>query len=473
MRRDPWLIVIAVAITAIVITAVVIAVQLPSPSGSPPPPASYPTEPFPALWQSNFTGTPMTAMFSNGTVFALTYGNTTSSPPPFGPDYPWNVLAINASTGLLSWSHQIFVSNEGNSIPQLVTYHGEVYFIQWGDEIAVDSINISTGPALFAVGFNPVTGAQLSVPSIPTSAAFFFGSFELSGDVAYLGWPVWNGSESAMTVEAVRLLGAEPATTIWKSSFPDGGQNSNLAEFRVSDQYVVVPFGELWVLDGQTGALLYGTNFTALGEEENVDNGVLLGSRYYFAYDGKGGSGQTPITDLIGYNLTLRSIDLNETVVTGVPGSIPTPVNTLSGMLTVTIETFSASGGGSTFFVVFTPQGGLVWSSAGRGFSDGSGNGPIGLGYPRGVLGGGDWLLTSVSGPSSSNSVATQYFEEVDASNGTLLWTHSFSFYSPSNTSDRMLYPPNAMGSPSVVLLATEGNNVAYRWAGSIGYAIL
>jgi outer membrane protein assembly factor BamB len=467
---------VAVVVAAAVVLAVSLALAFAPPSlpASSAPPVTYPSEPFPALWQSNFTGTPMTAVFDNGTLFALTYGNATSSPPPFGPDYPWNLLAINASTGVLVWIHQILVTDEGNAIPLMVLNHGEVYFIQTGDNLSVDSLPVATGPALFAVGFSPSTGARLSVTQSPTSPAFFFGAFELAGTTAYLAWPVWNGTASEVTVEAVELLDTPHAVPLWVTSFASGAGNTNVPLFYVDSQFLVLPFGELWVLNAQTGAILYGASFSALGDSQGIDlfNGALQGDVFFFVPDWVQTRGAVVHCYLLGLDLADQGLAVNTTIGTSTQVSFPIPVRSYSGQLVVELEGSVPFGAGSSpSFLVFNAQGGLLWSSPTKTFSGGPGVGPVPVGIPVALLGADTWLLSSLTSSSAADPTATQYFESVEAANGTLLWTHAFTFSSPPDESQ--LYPPSGGGPPSVVILATNGNELAYRWGPSIGLTVL
>jgi len=469
-----------VAIGALVVVGVVIggvlvfALQPSSTVATTRPPASFASEPFPAVWQVNVTGTPYGALIENGTIILLTYGNATATPPPFGPNYPWNLLGVRASSGEVEWSHQILVRNQGNSDPQLAMARGTVYFVQAGGSLALDSANVSMVPALYALGFDPLDGKKVSLALAPTPAAFFYGTYSLVGSTAYLAWPTWNGAISTVTVESVDLLGVTTAKVLWTQSFPSGGGHTNLDTFLVDSQYVVVPFGGLYVLNAQTGSFLYNSSVPS-SELYNDANGALVGGVYYFASEwAETVSPETVQLDLLGLGLANQTIAVNVTVATETSFSGPMEVAAVSGSLVVPWSPPVAvvPGASATVpFSVYSENGSLLWSSAGRLFSVGAGGPSIFLGLPCASLGAGVWLLGSLSIPSGGEKVATQYFESVDQFNGSLIWTDAFSFSSTLNTT--MLDPPNMEAPPSVVPLSTSGTLLLYRWGGAVGYAEL
>jgi hypothetical protein len=464
---------IAVALAAAAVIATTLALAYPptAPASHAGPPPNYPSEPFPALWQSNFTGTPLTAVFDGGTLLALTYGNSTSSPPPFGPSYPWDLLAINATTGAVVWTHPILVSDEANAIPQLVLDGGGVYFVQAGDNLSVDSTPVATGPGLFAVGFNPDTGAQLSVTQTPASDS---SVFELVGDTAYIGWSSDSGATSEVTVESVELLDTPRSLTLWSTSFASGGGDTNLPALSVDGSFLVVPFGELGVLNAQTGAVLFGASFSLLGAGLGFDlvNDALIGGELYFVSEWTQAGGANATVDLDGLNLTSQALELNTTIQSSAPVSAQVPVRNYSDELVVELDgSLTVAPGSSAEFQVYSAQGSLLWSSSGRTVAGGPGAAAVPWGMPVAVLGGNTWLLSSSPAASDANSTATQYFVTAGASDGEMLWAHAFPFSTSPNNSQ--LYPPNGEGPRAVVILTTRGNEVPYRWGFSIGLTVL
>jgi hypothetical protein len=474
MRRAV-LVTISVVIVVALVLAAWFAVGLGplQPGAGPAPPVRYSTEPFPAVWQGNYTGTPASAVLDNGTLFVLTYGSGALGPPPFGPDYPWNLLAVSATNGSLLWSHELLASESGNLAPEIVVLGGVVYFVEAADSLAVDSTPLATGPAIFAVGFNVSSGAEDSFDLTPVPTGFAVtGYFAILGTTAYLGWPSGTGGSAAVTVEAVDLLNPTRSALLWSTSVTTAAAESNIPRILVDAQYLVLPFGALWVLDSQTGKILFSTNFSALGGPGNAVNGALVGATYYSVAEWTAGRGLAFDYCLTGLDLANQRVAENVTVETGPYISGPEAVNALSGLLVISSPSPLGPGTAPTgAFLVLSPQGTVLWSSALETVPPVAGSNPVPIGSPLAPLSNGTWLLSSLGEPSGSGPAVTQYFEGVESTTGGILWTHAFTFASPSGSSQ--LYPPNELGPSSVVVLTTAGNELVYRWNLAIGLAIV
>jgi hypothetical protein len=94
------------------------------------------------------------------------------------------------------------------------------------------------------------------------------------------------------------------------------------------------------------------------------------------------------------------------------------------------------------------------------------------LGIPQLALASGEWLLEqSVKTNSGNRSVAvtTEVFQAVNASDGHLEWSSSFTYYYP--VIYLQFYPPDGFGPPMVLPTASDGPYFAYAWGNNIGVA--
>ena len=157
--------------------------------------AQFPSEPMPALWQSNFSGVPSTIQTSaNGTIYFLVDGNTSWS----GEVVNWQLYAVQLSSGMILWKHNISLHGPGNAQPQLYLYGGQIYFIGTGSNISTEGAmtNGSNSPyAIYVVQYNQSTGSKAGVHAIGLPSIFSVsGIFAVHGSFLYTAWASWNNS---------------------------------------------------------------------------------------------------------------------------------------------------------------------------------------------------------------------------------------------------------------------------------------
>ncbi|MCL5438025.1 MAG: hypothetical protein M1148_02360, partial [Candidatus Thermoplasmatota archaeon] len=151
--------------------------------------AQVPSEPMPALWQSNFSGVPSTIETSaNGTIYFLVDSNTSWS----GEVVNWQLFAVKLSSGMILWKHNISLHGPGNAQPQLYLHGGQIYFIGTGSNISAEGAMTSgsNGPyAIYVVQYNQSTGSKAEVQAIGLPSLFSVsGIFAVHGSFLYTAW---------------------------------------------------------------------------------------------------------------------------------------------------------------------------------------------------------------------------------------------------------------------------------------------
>lgn len=422
----------------------------------------FPSEPMPALWQSNFSGTPSTIETSaNGTVYFLVDSNTSWN----GEAVNWQLYSIQLSTGKILWEHNISIYGAGNAKPQLYLHGGQLYFIGPGGNGSVNSsiAGRSNSPyAIYVVQYNQSTGSTVRVQAIDTSVNFSVsGIFAVYGSYLYTAWTSWDSSE-------INVAAYTPFSDItssspkWNITITQPANESSTPVIFVDSKVLLLPLGELMGLDPINGKQIFSAPYSSLGTDEyNTENGALLNSTFYFVSE-LGVGGRAVNFHLMGMELPSMKIIANVTVSKSSSGLEPLPVRAYGSELAVATDL-------SGNYVVTSLGGKILWSSQSVLAGGLPGNSNIEPWNPVLVMGNGNWILTSVSWPPGNSGIATQYFSEANPSNGSVLWVHQFSFVVKKGQTEYL--PPDLYQQPMVLLLGSSSHYLIYRWGNAVGCA--
>ena len=424
---------------------------------------SFASEPFPALWQQNFTGTPSSIVTSaDGMTYFLVDSNTTWT----DGNITWMVYAVELGTGKISWDHSLTISSPGVIQPDLYLRNGDLFFIGGGQGLysnGVASPSRTATYSMFVVPFNGTGGQMGKVSSIPLTSDFgSSGTFAVNGGQLYLAWISLNGKYYANVNAYSAFSGNSSLSQLWNSSVASPTDyNTNIAMMKVDKQVLLLPVWNLIGFNTATGKQLFSSPYNTFGtDSNNVVNGALVNSTLYFVSELKTSMGIVDL-NLVGIDFTAQILRANTTIGTSSIGVYPLSVAKFGSELVVETTSFYEN------YVVTTTSGKVLWNNTGISYATASSSSSITPGRPVGVLSNGNWILTSVEKPSGTLGVATQYFEEVDPSNGKLVWIHEFSFVQGAHSS--MFVPPSLFQSPQVIVISTESSYLVYRWGSSVG----
>lgn len=419
---------------------------------------SLPPQPFPALWQKNFSGTPTTVeATANGTLFTAVYGNTSFSLKPV-----WLLYAIQLATGRILWSHNLTFSSQGNLAPELYARNREVYFISGGTSLWIDG-NFVPGGGLFAIPFNETTGIN-GTTRAPQELNFFpLGDYAIQGDFLHVVSTVLGGWR--VNVEAWSMFGSNSTPlNAWQTFLnAPNGYNSSAGRVFADSSLILIPLWNLIGLKASDGTVLFNSSYRSLHSDPiDVDNGMLLNSTFYYISEIQGKGYATSI-HLIGLSVPSLSTVVNSTIFNLSYSVSPVSADVLGNNIVVMIDQEN--------YAVTTLSGQLLRKSADLHYANPSGKGSISPGRPLAVLSNGNWLLSSVVTQTGTGGTAVQYFEGISPSNGSVMWLHQFPFHWSKNT--WQFYPPYGWSSVSVLVIVTSGSNLVYRWRSSVGCAIV
>ena len=424
--------------------------------------AQFPSEPMPALWQSNFSGVPSTIQTSaNGTIYFLVDGNTSWS----GEVVNWQLYAVQLSSGMILWKHNISLHGPGNAQPQLYLYGGQIYFIGTGSNISTEGAmtNGSNSPyAIYVVQYNQSTGSKAEVQAIGLPSLFSVsGIFAVHGSFLYTAWASWNNSVANVSAYAP-FSNVADSTPSWNLTINQPANSTGPSGIFVNSKVLLLPMGHLMGIDPSNGKEIFSVTYSSLGTSEyNAINGALLNSTFYYVAE-SGGGGNTVNFNLMGVNLPTMKIIADSTVSKFSSGMEPLQVRAYGSQLVVATDL-------SGDYAVTNLNGKVLWRSQNLSASGLPGTSNLVSWNPVSVMGNGNWILTYVSQPAENSGIATQYFGEVHPSNGSLVWVHQFSFFV--NKGQTEFLPPALYEPPMVFLLGTTSHYLVYRWGNSVGCA--
>jgi hypothetical protein len=419
---------------------------------------SFPTDPLPAEWQKNLSGIPSNIeVASNGILYILLDANDS-----FGQNVvPWVLLAVQLNSGKVIWHHSLTLPS-ANTDPILHMVDGILYFIGTGESFMADGARKNVSGDAFIVSFNESDGHMGPTESIGVPIDFSTtGAYAVSGTSLYVAWTSLGGSNTTVAEYPLATNVSSPSPS-WETRLkPPVQYNTNVPGIYLNDRMVLLDLWNLIGLNRTTGKELFSIPYPALHVDmDNVMNGALTNSTLYYVAEFTVSQNHTNI-NLIGLNTLTLNSSLNVTV-----GSTSIPSYPLAVRVTGSELVVDTSEG----YVVTTLEGNVLWRSSVISYVNPSGTGKVSSGAVAAVLGNGYWMLTSVLSPSGKAGVSEQYFEEVNPSNGTLLWLQQFSFTAGNQS---MFYPPNLMTNESVVVIAASGPYIIYRWGYDLGVAVI
>lgn len=363
----------------------------------------------------------------------------------------------------MDWHHNLTLSNPGNIQPDLYLRGGILYFVGCGDALTIDGSNVINGSfALFAIPINESNGQTGEVKSIALPAEFSItGTFVAYANVLYVAW-ISQGGNNALAAAYSVLTNNSSHLPIWQTLLkPPSEFNTNVPNILVNDRLLILHLWNLVGLNPLTGQQLFSISYSDLfNENYNTLDGILVNSTFYFVAE-FGSPGHVTF-NLVGIDLQNLNFTVNVTVATSSIYMSPLQVKLEGSELVV-------STGLGNNYTVATPAGTVLWRSQSTTFANPASAGTVSPGNPIATVTNGNWILTSVVTSASNSSVAIQYFEKIYPNNGSLIWIHQFSF--PLNASAQMFIPPNLWGQPRVLVIATVGSYMVYRWGYSVGCA--
>ncbi|MBX8637508.1 MAG: hypothetical protein KIY11_04000 [Thermoplasmata archaeon] len=428
-------------------------------------------QPFASIWQKRYSGAPSTVdLPCRNNFYTMTYLSNASS-----SSAKWNLLAISLSSGNVTWSHVISLSGEWNTVPSLYAYSGNIFVIGYCSSLSIDNRSMGNGTFFFASGFNSTTGRLAdfvnksagryfleqpgSIQISFTSGLVIYAYTELLGDVGIGAFSVVNGSGS---VDWSGIL-----------SYGNGQSSYNgPVTMQANPHYIIIQAWKVFAIDTGTGAVLFSLTYSSLDAVRyNFMDGQLLGNVFYFVQENRAYNGST-VYDLVGYALQSRDISINVTIgYTGIP-EYPSGVE-VAGNNIIAAAGFngplSAYGDMQASYTVLSENGNILWNSSKEKYSFGANN-VIQSGHPLVSLSGNTLLLSSISA-ASARGIVTQYFEKVNATSGSPIWTDMFMFHV--SKGELQFVPPSLYIKPQVLILASSGQHVIYSWNNTIGCAVL
>ncbi len=422
-----------------------------------------PSEPFPALWQMNTSGAPyLQSLLSDNTLFTIIYeSNSTQSLSSGADTVHWNVVALSEYGGAARWNRSVVVSEEGNINPQLSWIPGNLVLSGYGSSVTVNGIQEVNGSSIFVIEFNASAGSidGIAVRHMPpefgiTGYLMFAGNALIYSFTGYGSDYLAAGS---IPFSSGAVAGWYRNLTVTPSSYSDGSLAFADSKFTVLAAWNVI------ALNTDTGATVSSVPYSAVGADQiNIVNGKLIGGTLYFISEFSSSAGRTDL-NLKGLNLATASIDLNVTVGHIAVPSFPVSVRAIGNMLIAPVFP------GLTYYVL-SLTGSLLWSS--MQVSQRFNGVNVNLGIPQLALASGEWLLEQSVRTNSGNRSVTGtmvVFQAVNASDGQLEWSSSFTYYYP--VTSLQFYPPDGFGPPEVLPTASDGAYFAYDWGNNIGVA--
>ena len=363
------------------------------------------------------------------------------------------------------WHDNLSLSFSGNIVPSLYVVGNDIYFVGCGMTLTFNGSEVTPSAgalAMFAVPINMSNGQPRTLEYFPISGDFSVtGYYVKNGTMLFVAWVGMAGNNATVGAYSV-FTNKLSISKVWQTTLPQNNSyRGNVPEILISDGFLVVPIWNLVGLNMSNGQQLFSIPFSVFHEDViNVIDGTLVNSTLYYV-EIINGLQKNFEYKLIGMDLLTRNITLNVTVsIQGESFISPTPVK-LEGNVLVVGAAFN------NYYVVTTLGGSILWNSLEISYENASGGGTASPGYPTAVLEDGSWLLTSVHTPEGKTGLATQYFEKVCPSNGSLIWLHHFSFNW--NESFIQFIPPRSFMNSMVLIIATSGHFLVYRWGDSIG----
>ena len=457
-RKKRAITVTTLVIIAVIIVASAITIVTLNRGSKEQPTGSFPTEPLPAEWQKNLSGIPSSIeVTSNGILYILLDANES-----FGQNVvPWVLLAVQLNSGKVIWHYNLTLPS-ANTDPILHMVDGTLYFIGTGESFLADGSRENVAGDVFIVSFNVSDGRMGLTESIGVPIDFStMGAYSVAGTSLYLAWTSLGGRNTTVAEYPIETNVSSPLP-FWETILKAPAQyNTNVPGIYLNDRMVLIDLWNLIGLNRTTGKELFSIPYSALHAEiDNVMNGALTNSTFYYVAEFTVSPNHTNI-NLVGLNAFTLNNSLNVTV-----GSTAVPSYPLAVKITDSELVVDTPEG----YVVTTLEGNVLWTSNGISYANPSGTGKVSPGATEAVLGSGYWLLTSLLPPTGNSDVSEQYFEEVNPSNGSLLWLHQFSFMAGNQS---MFYPPNLMTNESVVVIAASGPYIIYRWGYDLGVAVI
>ncbi len=423
---------------------------------------SFAVEPFPSIWQKNFTGTPSSIVSSeNGIAYFIIDSNSTW----VNGNLTWQVYAVELKSGKMMWSQNLTISDYSNVQPDLYVRNGTLYFIGGGYGLYVNGTQVPVPGSpytVFVASFNGTTGQPENVEPLRVTSSFATtGTFAVLGKQIYLAWISYSGENHANVSAYSVFTKNHSSSPLWETTLSvQAGNNSGIPLIMADSQWLIIPLQTLVGLDPSTGKMLFSSPYGAFNTvSDNIVNGALVGSTLYYVSEFRVPSGGFNF-NLVGRNLSTLSNNVNITISRSPIGLFPLSVTELGSELMV----FTNLEGG---YDVTSLSGKVLWNNSEISYAPSAGSVNVPPGYPAGVLASGNWILSSVSWPSGSSNITTQYFEEVNPSNGALIWIHQFTFRG--NSGSLMFVPPALTESAHVLVISAESSFMVYRWGNSVG----
>ena len=449
----------AVAVAAIVISSIAVYDML-HPGSATQPIGTFASEPFPALWQSNFSGTPSAIETSANGVMYFLVDNSLN----WADNTTWQVYAVQLSNGGIAWHHNLTFANPGNAQPQLYIHNGSLYVIGAGSTLYVNGSiapDMNASFSIYAIPINASNGHMGIVQSISSSSNFSTsGAIAVHGSLLYAAWVEQGGTHVKVSAYSVFTNSSSPTLAWNKSLTPPGNYNTNVPYIKVNGKMLLIPLWNLVGLDPATGSQLFTIQYSALNTDEyNVMDGALVNSTLYYVAEFNGAPGHIKF-NLMGTNLFSMSTTVNATVSGSTEFLDPLPVKLFGSELVVSTDLTGN-------YVATTLGGSILWGSQSISYTSPTGYSAISPGNPVAILSNGNWILSSVISPTSTSTLTTQYFEEIYPSNGSLVWIHQFSFLQYKGSS--MFVPPGLHEPLHVLILGSTSSYLVYRWGNAVG----
>ncbi len=420
-----------------------------------------PSEPFPALWQMNTSGAPYLQSFlSDNTLFTIIDEYNSTHSLFSGADMVnWNVVALSEYSGAARWNRSVVISGEENINPQLSWIPGSILLSGYGSSVTVNGVQEVNGSSIFVMEFNASTGSIDGIAVRHTSPEFGIAGYLLfAGNAVIYSFVGYGGGYLAVG----SLPFSSGAVLSWSRNLTVTPASYNTSSLAFADsEYTVIAAWNIIVLNTDTGSSVSSVPYSAVGAEQyNLVNGKLIDGTLYFISEISSSRGRTDL-NLEGLSLATARVVLNVTVGHVEIPTFPVSVRAIGNRLIAPVSP-------GIPYSVLSLSGSLLWNSTQvlQRFNGVKAN----LGIPLLQLADGEWLLGQSIQTASGNrgiSGTTAIFQAVNASDGHLEWTSSFTYYYPE--AHLQFYPPNGFGPPEVLPTASDGPYFAYDWGNNIG----
>jgi len=446
--RIRWVPIVAIVVVAVAVFAVAVGIEV-TQTSSTPPSRTYLSTPFPPLWT---TSLPKNSAF--GGVFSdVAYYTVVPLSTGSGINYfQCEIVAFDLQSGSVLWkSEPISVWGAGNVDPELTLGPRAVYLVGYAANLTSAGAPWNGTNGVFAIGFNPNSGAQGPYATLLASPTFGVNEVAISNGSVYTEYI----ASGAAVLQAFSLPGdpqGVPHPWVYNLTVPAGGSSNVAISVEGGYELVTLP-SAIAVLNAASGAFL--ENIPASDPLDLFDGAVMNGTAFGISWIG---------ADLYlqGFHLATGAPVLNESIGPGMGSCGPYSVKLLGTVL------FASTDCGAVWSA-YDVAGSLLWTSTTFGPSE-----PFG--YPPVPIAPDEVLIYSYpfgsSPPSTGNATFQEWFTLYNRTTGAVVWQEAPWFEVAANAT-LLLNPSGWLEPPSPTIEASSSDYVVVWWDGLTAVELL